>query len=102
MLEQLEQMPADPILGLAAACRADANPDKVDLTVGIYMDEQGLCPVSLQYLGVTRDAAWAPPGIGRRFGEEGPPPRRGDRGGGRPRPVSCYDDRLLDGGQERH
>ncbi len=45
MLEQLEQIPADPILGLAAACRADANPDKVDLTVGIYMDEQGLCPV---------------------------------------------------------
>ena len=45
MLEQLEQMPADPILGLAAACRADTNPDKVDLTVGIYMDEQGLCPV---------------------------------------------------------
>lgn len=45
MLEQLEQMPADPILGLAAACRADARPDKVDLTVGIYMDEQGVCPV---------------------------------------------------------
>ena len=45
MLQQLERLPADPILGLAAACRADNNPTKVDLTVGIYMDEQGICPV---------------------------------------------------------
>ena len=45
MLDRLERLPADSILGLAAACRADPNPDKVDLTVGIYMDEQGRCPV---------------------------------------------------------
>ena len=45
MLDKLEQLPADTILGLAAVCRADPNPDKVDLTVGIYMDEAGLCPV---------------------------------------------------------
>jgi aspartate aminotransferase len=45
MLDKLERLPADPILGLAAACRADPNPLKVDLTVGIYMDEQGVCPV---------------------------------------------------------
>jgi len=45
MLDKLEQLPADPILGLAALCRADPNPQKVDLTVGIYMDEQGVCPV---------------------------------------------------------
>ncbi len=45
MLDKLERLPADTILGLAAACRADPNPDKVDLTIGIYMDEQGLCPV---------------------------------------------------------
>lgn len=45
MLHQLEQLPADPILGLAAQCKADPNPDKVDLTVGIYMNEEGLCPV---------------------------------------------------------
>ena len=37
--------PPDSILGLAAACRADSNPDKVDLTLGVYMDETGLCPV---------------------------------------------------------
>ena len=45
MLDKLERLPADIILGLAAACRADPNPAKVDLSVGIYMDEQGLCPV---------------------------------------------------------
>lgn len=45
MLESLPRLPDDPILGLAAAARADGNPDKVDLTVGIYMNEAGLCPV---------------------------------------------------------
>ncbi|MEM1152737.1 MAG: amino acid aminotransferase [Pseudomonadota bacterium] len=45
MLDTLEALPLDPILGLVAACRADPNPDKVDLTVGIYMNEQGVCPV---------------------------------------------------------
>ena len=45
MLDKLERLPADPILGLAAAARADSNPDKVDLTLGIYMNEQGICPV---------------------------------------------------------
>ncbi len=45
MLQVLEQLPADPILGLSAACHADPNPDKVDLTVGIYKNEKGECPV---------------------------------------------------------
>lgn len=45
MLENLELLPPDSILGLSAACRADPNPDKVDLTIGIYMNEQGVCPV---------------------------------------------------------
>ena len=45
MLDELEQLPPDSILGLAAAARADTNPGKVDLTVGIYMDETGVCPV---------------------------------------------------------
>lgn len=45
MFEELPILPPDSILGLAAACRADPNPDKVDLTIGIYMDEAGLCPV---------------------------------------------------------
>lgn len=45
MFDQLPVLPPDPILGLAAACRADPNPEKVDLTIGIYMDEAGVCPV---------------------------------------------------------
>ncbi len=45
MFDSLPLLPPDSILGLAAACRADPNPQKVDLTVGIYMDEQGVCPV---------------------------------------------------------
>jgi len=45
MLQALQQLPADPILGISAACRADPNPHKVDLAVGIYMNEEGVCPV---------------------------------------------------------
>jgi aspartate aminotransferase len=45
MLQALQQLPADPILGISAACRADPNPRKVDLAVGIYMNEDGVCPV---------------------------------------------------------
>ena len=45
MFDALPLLPPDSILGLAAACRADPNPDKVDLTLGVYMDETGLCPV---------------------------------------------------------
>lgn len=45
MLDKLERLPADPILGLAAIARVDTNPNKVDLTLGVYMDETGVCPV---------------------------------------------------------
>ena len=45
MFDSLPVLPPDSILGLAAACRADPNPDKVDLTLGVYMDATGLCPV---------------------------------------------------------
>ncbi len=45
MFDSLPILPPDSILGLAAACRADPNPHKVDLTLGVYMDESGLCPV---------------------------------------------------------
>ncbi len=45
MFEKLERLPEDPILGLSAVCTADPNPDKVDLTVGVYKDESGQTPV---------------------------------------------------------
>jgi len=45
MFEHLERLPPDPILGLSALCTQDSNPDKVDLTVGVYKDESGATPV---------------------------------------------------------
>jgi aspartate aminotransferase len=45
MLEHLERLPTDPILGLMAAFRADTNPHKVDLGVGVYRDDHGDTPV---------------------------------------------------------
>jgi len=45
MLERLERLPTDPILGLMALFRADADPRKVDLGVGVFRDDQGETPV---------------------------------------------------------
>ncbi|HLT64405.1 MAG TPA: amino acid aminotransferase [Pseudohongiella sp.] len=45
MFESIKTLPADPILGLMAAYRADSNPNKIDLGVGVYKDEQGRTPV---------------------------------------------------------
>jgi aspartate aminotransferase len=39
------RVPGDPILGLMDACRADHNPAKFDLGVGVYKDDQGLTPI---------------------------------------------------------
>lgn len=43
-----ETMPAaspDPIFGLSEAFRADPRPDKINLGIGVYRDEQGRTPV---------------------------------------------------------
>ncbi len=45
MFQSLSPLAADPILGLMALYRADQNPLKVDLGVGVYKDEQGNTPV---------------------------------------------------------
>src|SRR5690606_5191261 len=45
MFEAIQNLPADPILGLMAAHRADSNPRKIDLGVGVYKDELGRTPV---------------------------------------------------------
>ncbi|WP_323844606.1 amino acid aminotransferase [Microbulbifer magnicolonia] len=41
MFEHLSSLPPDPILGLLASYRADENPNKIDLGVGVYKDEAG-------------------------------------------------------------
>jgi aspartate aminotransferase len=45
MFERLDRLPPDPILGLMAAFRADSDPHKVDLGVGVYRDDQGDTPI---------------------------------------------------------
>ena len=45
MFEQLAAIVPDPILGLMAAFRADPDPRKVDLGIGVYRDEHGNTPV---------------------------------------------------------
>ncbi|XOV77559.1 MAG: aromatic amino acid transaminase [Aestuariibacter sp.] len=45
MFDVLLQLPADPILGLSAAYREDTNPNKIDLGVGVYKDENGNTPI---------------------------------------------------------
>ena len=45
MFERLDRVPDDPILGLMAAFRADSDPSKVDLGVGVFRDANGDTPV---------------------------------------------------------
>ena len=45
MLEQLSPLPADPILGLLKAYGEDTNPQKVDLGVGVFKDDNGHTPI---------------------------------------------------------
>jgi len=45
MWKNVEPAPPDSILGLTEAFRNDPSPDKVNLGVGVYKDDQGLTPV---------------------------------------------------------
>ncbi|MGO2353511.1 MAG: amino acid aminotransferase [Marinomonas foliarum] len=45
MFEHIQAAPADPILGLNDAYKNDSNPDKINLGVGVYKDEQGNTPI---------------------------------------------------------
>jgi aspartate/tyrosine/aromatic aminotransferase len=45
LFELVTAAPPDPILGLSEAFRNDSNPDKINLTVGVYQDETGVSPV---------------------------------------------------------
>jgi len=44
MFENIEPAPQDPILGLTEAFRADPNPEKINLGVGVYQDASGKTP----------------------------------------------------------
>jgi aspartate/tyrosine/aromatic aminotransferase len=45
MFDSLPQAPPDAILGLADAFKSDPNPRKINLSVGVYKDEQGDTPI---------------------------------------------------------
>ena len=45
MLERLERLSTDPILGLMGMYRADTDPRKVDLGVGVYRNDLGETPI---------------------------------------------------------
>ncbi|MBJ7536405.1 amino acid aminotransferase [Marinomonas transparens] len=45
MFEHIHAAPADPILGLNDAYRNEPNPNKINLGVGVYKDEQGVTPI---------------------------------------------------------
>ena len=45
MFETVKTAPADPILGLTEAFNKDPNPDKINLSVGVYKDASGKTPV---------------------------------------------------------
>ncbi len=45
MLDQLQAVAPDPILGILAAFEKDSNPKKIDLGIGVYRDETGNTPM---------------------------------------------------------
>jgi aspartate/tyrosine/aromatic aminotransferase len=45
MFDTLQMAPPDPILGLGESFRQDPNPDKINLSVGVYQDERGRTPI---------------------------------------------------------
>ena len=45
MFENVQTAPPDAILGLTEAFKADTNPDKINLSVGVYQDADGKTPI---------------------------------------------------------
>src|SRR5689334_19651761 len=45
LLAAVELAPRDPILGVTEAFNADPNPHKVNLGVGVYVDDSGKVPL---------------------------------------------------------
>jgi aspartate aminotransferase len=54
MLDRLNAIAPDPILGIIAAHAADPNPNKMDLGIGVYRDEHGNTPILKSVLEAER------------------------------------------------
>jgi len=55
ILARVEMAPGDPILGVTEAFNADPNPEKINLGVGVYYDDNGKVPVLECVRRVERD-----------------------------------------------
>lgn len=55
LFTNLAAAPGDPILSISEAFRADTRPEKVNLSVGVYLDESGKTPI----LDVVKEAKFA-------------------------------------------
>jgi aromatic-amino-acid transaminase len=60
MFTAVEMAPRDPILGLNEQYAADSNPDKVNLGVGVYYDDNGKLPLLACVQAVEEDMMKAP------------------------------------------
>ena len=45
MFESLDKAPADPIMGITELYNKDTNPNKINLSMGVFKDEQGNTPL---------------------------------------------------------
>ena len=45
MFQSLSTLPADPILGLNQVFQQDQNPDKINLSIGVYLTSEGQTPI---------------------------------------------------------
>ena len=45
MFEQIKAAPADPILGLGEAFKAETRTNKINLGIGVYKDANGQTPI---------------------------------------------------------
>lgn len=50
--ETVTQAPDDPILSITEAFKTDPNPEKINLSVGVFVDDSGVTPI----LGTVREA----------------------------------------------
>ena len=60
LFASVELAPRDPILGMTEAFNADPNPAKVNLGVGVYLDEHGKLPILRCVLAAEQQLAAAP------------------------------------------
>ena len=73
LLTAIEMAPRDPILGITEAFNADKNPNKINLGVGVYYDDNGKVPLlecvqtaekqlteRLRHAPICRSTAWPP------------------------------------------